>query len=233
LPQRRRNAVSKAHLPVTTPKAAEAPIQRHAESGRTSPRDQAVAARPHSLRDVPIHAPVNATGLPDRLKSGVERLSGLAMDDVKVHYNSARPARLNALAYTQGTDIHIAPRQERHLPHEAWHVVQQKQGRVRPTVQMKGVGINDDTTLEREADQMGRMAARQVGDRPDRPQIGMARLAALGPTMAVQCHPGWDGLAAPMTQTSIWASTIRRCTPGWSRSRRRTAGIFAATGKGD
>ena len=65
------------------------------------------------------------------------------MADVKVHYNSPQPARLNALAYAQGADIHLAPRQERHLPHEAWHVVQQKQGRVQAKMQMKGIGIND------------------------------------------------------------------------------------------
>jgi hypothetical protein len=51
----------------------------------------------------------NRTGLPDRLKAGVENVSGLAMDDVRVHYNSARPAEVQALAYTQGGDIHVAP----------------------------------------------------------------------------------------------------------------------------
>ncbi|CAK0777069.1 hypothetical protein CCP3SC1_890002 [Gammaproteobacteria bacterium] len=30
----------------------------------------------------------NNTGLPDDLKSGVEALSGISMDDVQVHYNS-------------------------------------------------------------------------------------------------------------------------------------------------
>jgi hypothetical protein len=79
----------------------------------------------------------NKTGLPDHLKSGVENLSGYSLDDVKVHYNSDKPAQLNALAYAQGTDIHVASGQDRHLPHEAWHVVQQKQGRVQPTVQVK------------------------------------------------------------------------------------------------
>jgi GGDEF domain-containing protein len=79
----------------------------------------------------------NRTGLPDNLKAGVEAISGFAMDDVKVHYNSAKPAQLNAFAYAQGADIHVAPGQEQHLPHEAWHVVQQKQGRVQPTVQLK------------------------------------------------------------------------------------------------
>ena len=101
----------------------------------------------------------NKTGLPDNLKSGIENLSGHSMDDVRVHYNSNKPAQLQAHAYAQGTNIHLAPGQEKHLPHEAWHVVQQKQGRVKPTMQMKGeIAVNDDTGLEKEADVMGKMA---------------------------------------------------------------------------
>jgi hypothetical protein len=100
----------------------------------------------------------NKTGLPDNLKAGVESLSGYSMDEVKVHRNSDKPAQLNAHAYAQGNDIHVAPGQEQHLPHEAWHVVQQAQGRVKPTLQMKGVMVNDDLSLENEADQMGNNA---------------------------------------------------------------------------
>ena len=101
----------------------------------------------------------NKTGLPDNLKSGVENLSGHSLDDVKVHYNSAKPASLQAHAYAQGTDIHVAPGQEKHLPHEAWHVAQQKQGRVQPTRQLKeNTAINDDMNLENEADVMGAKA---------------------------------------------------------------------------
>lgn len=103
-------------------------------------------------------AAVANTGLPNGLKRGVENLSGYSMDDVHVHYGSSEPARINALAYTKGTHIHVAPGQQRHLPHEAWHVVQQKQGRVRPTVQLQGVNINNDDKLEREADIMGARA---------------------------------------------------------------------------
>jgi|GEM_PF-4364226 len=111
----------------------------------------------------PVHNTIqkktNNTGLPDHLKSGIENLSGHSMNDVKVHYNSSEPAQLNAHAYAQGTDIHIASGQEKHLPHEAWHVVQQKQGRVKPTLQMKGkVNVNDDKGLENEADVMGAKA---------------------------------------------------------------------------
>ena len=105
----------------------------------------------------------NTTGLPDNLKTGIENLSGHSMDDVKVHYNSDQPEQLNAHAYAQGTDIHIASGQEKHLPHEAWHVVQQKQGRVKPTLQMKGkVNVNDDKGLENEADVMGMKAIQFV-----------------------------------------------------------------------
>lgn len=101
----------------------------------------------------------NNTGLPNNLKTGIEHLSGYAMDDVKVHYNSSKPAQLNAHAYAQGTDIHLASGQEKHLPHEAWHVVQQKQGRVKPTKQLKSkININDDEVLEKEADVMGAKA---------------------------------------------------------------------------
>jgi guanyl-specific ribonuclease Sa len=101
----------------------------------------------------------NNTGLPDNLKSGIENLSGYSMNEVKVHYNSDKPAQLQALAYTQGAEIHVAPGQEKHLPHEAWHVVQQAQGRVQPTMQMKtGVTVNDDQSLEHEADLMGAKA---------------------------------------------------------------------------
>lgn len=102
----------------------------------------------------------NRTGLPDGLKTGIESLSGLSMDHVRVHYNSAQPAQLNALAYARGSDIHVAQGQERHLPHEAWHVVQQAQGRVKPTLRMKdGDAVNDDKELEQEADVMGAKAA--------------------------------------------------------------------------
>ncbi len=118
----------------------------------------------------PIQQKKNNTGLPDNLKSGVENLSGVSLNDVKVHYNSPKPATLQAHAYAQGTDIHVAPGQEKHLAHEAWHTVQQKQGRVKPTLQMKqGVPVNDDVGLEAEADQMGAKAL-QTGNEMNQKQ---------------------------------------------------------------
>ena len=62
------------------------------------------------------HAPAqtgaNETGLPDALKAGVESLSGLSLEDVRVHYNSDEPRRMQSFAYTRGADIHLAPGQE-------------------------------------------------------------------------------------------------------------------------
>ncbi len=100
----------------------------------------------------------NLTGMPDNLKSGIESLSGFSMDDVRVHYNSSKPATVQALAYTQGTDIHVAPGQEKCLPHEAWHVAQQMAGRVSPTTNINGMPVNDNAALEHEADVMGEKA---------------------------------------------------------------------------
>ncbi|MDZ8055899.1 MAG: DUF4157 domain-containing protein [Aulosira sp. ZfuVER01] len=154
-------------------------IQRKADTG-SEPEEKEVVQRQVEEKEKPVQMKGNSqysasasssqgqqpnnTGLPDNLKAGIENLSGIAMDDVKVHYNSAKPPHLQALAYTQGTEIHISSGQEKHLAHEAWHVVQQKQGRVQPTTQAQGVGINDDTTLEHEADVMGDRAVSSPGN---------------------------------------------------------------------
>jgi hypothetical protein len=111
-----------------------------------------------------VQKQANKTGLPDQLKAGIEQLSGYSLADVKVHYNSDKPKQVHAHAYAQGTDIHVSSGQEQHLAHEAWHVVQQKQGRVKPTVALKGVGINDDQSLEKEADAMGAKALQAKSD---------------------------------------------------------------------
>jgi Domain of unknown function (DUF4157) len=104
-------------------------------------------------------ATANVTGMPGGLKARLEGLSGLDLSGIRVHKDSSKPAQINALAYTQGQNIHVAPGQEKHLPHEGWHVVQQLQGRVKPTIQANGVAINDDKKLEREAHVMGAKAS--------------------------------------------------------------------------
>ena len=98
--------------------------------------------------------------LPPALKSGIESLSGMNMDDVRVHYNSAQPARLNAVAYTQGAEIHVAPGHDRHVAHEAWHIVQQRQGRVGDNLRTH-IGLStDERALEVERDLLARRTPR-------------------------------------------------------------------------
>lgn len=166
-------------------------LNRHTEARVAEPtrlldrraETRAAAAPAPTQPSPPEPAPRrNLTGLPDRLKAGVEALSGLSMDDVRVHRNSAQPAKLGALAYARGSDIHLGPGQERHLPHEAWHLVQQKQGRVRATGALRtGVAVNDDRRLEHEADLMA-----------DRIKLGGAPLQALRPAgasaLVAQCY---------------------------------------------
>lgn len=137
----------------------------------------------------------NRSGLPDHLKAGIESFSGLSLDDVRVDYNSSRPAQqLNVLAYTQGTDIHVVPGQERHLPHRVWHVVQQAQGRVLPTMQLKGsMPVNDNQGLEHEADVMGGKAmCGQHTQGPEEVGEGAAQPLVDLRTLSITC----DGLLA-------------------------------------
>ncbi|MDH4473320.1 MAG: DUF4157 domain-containing protein [Fluviicola sp.] len=134
-------------------------MQSLQHSASNSAQVQQLRAYQSMADQATVQRQANTTGMPDNLKSGIENLSGYSMNDVKVHYNSDKPAQLNAHAYAQGNQIHLASGQEKHLPHEAWHVVQQKQGRVKPTMQLKGkIAINDDAGLEKEADVMGEKA---------------------------------------------------------------------------
>ncbi|MDV3458624.1 DUF4157 domain-containing protein [Sphingomonas sp. HF-S4] len=154
-----RAAFEKGHDTAGTPARRSA----RANVGRAYPAQCKAGADPGRLS---YPARPNRTGLPDSLKAGVETLSGIRLDDVAVHYGSGRPAQLGAHAFAMGCDIHVAPGQERHLAHEAWHIVQQKQGRVPATAQAAGQAINDDGALEREADVMGSRAL-AMGHRGD------------------------------------------------------------------
>lgn len=112
------------------------------------------------IREKPPLQRANHTGLPDRLKTGMENLSGMSLDHVRVHYNSPAPATVQAHAFTQGSDIHVAPGQAHHVPHELGHVVQQAEGQVTPTTTVNGMAVNDNPGLEQEATQMGQEAER-------------------------------------------------------------------------
>jgi hypothetical protein len=99
------------------------------------------------------NAPMDKNNMiPENTKKQFEDASGFSFDDVRAHYNSDKPANLSALAYTQGSQIHIGPGQDKHLAHELGHVVQQKQGRVKPTDNVNESAANNDIELERKAE---------------------------------------------------------------------------------
>ena len=169
-----RKPTDRRRRPAIGAQPAQAP--RHAWGGagfrREAPSAQSARAAEARVAD----------GLPEGLRTVLEAMSGFSLADVVVHRNSAAPARLGAAAFTQGNQIHVGPGQERHLPHEAWHVVQQKQGRVKPTLQMKGgVAVNNDAALEHEADVMGSRAAGRASPRRERDE-------RTGPPAAIGQH---------------------------------------------
>jgi hypothetical protein len=137
--------------------AAQHALQRKIQESSMVPKQETTQLHAMISNPQAIQRKENS-GLPTNLRSGIESLSGMDMGGVKVHYNSSKPAQLQAHAYAQGNSIHLGPGQEKHLPHEAWHVVQQKQGRVKPTMQLAKININDDKGLEGEADRMGAKA---------------------------------------------------------------------------
>jgi diketogulonate reductase-like aldo/keto reductase len=177
---------------------------RQAESGDSTARLGAAIVTPKS----------NNTGLPDNLKSGIESLSGMNMDHVKVHYNSQQPKQLDAHAYAQGSEIHVAPGQEQHVPHEAWHVVQQAQGRVKAATQMNtGQAVNNDVGLEAEADVMGRKALRhgalQMYPQGNPGMTGLPSSPAAAANAPVQTH-----LASPLGEPVLQRQPLTKRVTG-------------------
>ncbi|BAU12725.1 hypothetical protein LEP3755_32560 [Leptolyngbya sp. NIES-3755] len=151
-----------SHSPTSLQRVCTYPTSVATQQSGTEVKPAQGSSFDHDFSQTPVaevtKARRNETGMPDRLKSGLESLSGMDLSDVRVHYNSSKPAAVDAFAYAQGNDIFLAPGQEKHLPHEGWHVIQQRQKRVRPTLYSRGVAINDDLTLEVEADRMGSQA---------------------------------------------------------------------------
>lgn len=121
--------------------------------------DEPVQAKKSDDMRQRVRLRTTGSGLPDNLQAGIQGLSGLDVSGIRVRYNSPEPAQVNALAFTRGNEIHLGAGQEKHLPHEAWHAVQQRQDRVRPTRRLSsGIPVNDSPALEKEADIMGARA---------------------------------------------------------------------------
>ena len=113
--------------------------------------------------------PGTKTNMPDDVQNKMENSFGEDFSDVNIHKDSEQAPGLGALAYTQGNDIHFAPGQyepgsqkgQELLGHELSHVVQQREGRVKPDGQQNkaDANVNTDEGLEKEADELGEQAA--------------------------------------------------------------------------
>ena len=163
--------------------------------------------------------PENNTGIPDELKASVEALSGYSMDEITVHYNSEKPAQVNALAYAEGSNIFIGPGQEEHLPHELAHIVQQKEGSVKPTNTENGMAVNNDASLEKEADNMGAKMENGTAD-TDTQQVD--KTEAKSDVAQMKVIQKEEGTALPISHTPDRRTPAAGCPamPGSRRSRK-------------
>jgi hypothetical protein len=172
---------------------ASLPVQRKPEPGR------------------PLHAP---------LRRSIESTLGHDLSSVRVH-EGGEAESVGAQAFTQGDHIHFAPgtyspessEGRKLLGHELIHVIQQRQGRVRANGQVAGRALNDDPSLEGEADRGGEHLAR-----------GSARPFALPagvPMNALRSAPAAapiQGLGIPdwMKRAGGWAWGKTTGAMGWA-----------------
>ncbi|MEM9458292.1 MAG: DUF4157 domain-containing protein [Myxococcota bacterium] len=114
-------------------------------------------------RRYPQVPPILSRGqpLPPSLRQCAERVLGEDLSSVRVFVSNAAP-RIGAVAFTMGSQIHVAPgaydpdsaEGVELLGHELAHVVQQRRGRVR-NPRGYGIAVVEDAALEREADEVG------------------------------------------------------------------------------
>lgn len=105
--------------------------------------------------------------LPEAVQTKMESSMGADFSGVNIQTNSKSAQDVGALAYTQGSDVHFAPGQfkpdtkggQELIGHELAHVIQQKAGRVKANKSVGNMPVNDNTSLEKEADVAGAKAA--------------------------------------------------------------------------
>jgi len=181
------------------------PLQRMAAaSGNQAMLQMMRASRADEAEESPLQRTAgSASGsgkMPAEVQAKMEKAFGADFSDVNIHANSSAAGQVGALAYAQGKDIHFAPGQydphsrkgQQMLGHELTHVIQQKAGRVAPTGRVGGgTLLNDDPSLEREADDMGSKAAAAASPAPDTIQRTVDRSDA---------HPTVRGPATELIQ---------------------------------
>ncbi len=86
--------------------------------------------------------------------------------NINIKKDSQQATDTDALAFTQGNNVHFAPEQlkpetkkgQELIGHEFAHVVQQREGKVKANKQIDKFPINDNKDLEKQADEQGKKA---------------------------------------------------------------------------
>jgi hypothetical protein len=157
---RLRSMKTKAPMMLPTIRTSAKVVQRRATSSTG-------AARVPPLYGINMADFGAGQAMPIDVRAKMEGAFGVDFSTVRIHEGDEATA-IGAQAYTRGGDIYFAPGQYQPrspsgqglLGHELAHVIQQAQGRVQATPQARGSSINEDPTLEREADEWGTKAAR-------------------------------------------------------------------------
>ncbi|MCP5047243.1 MAG: DUF4157 domain-containing protein, partial [bacterium] len=83
------------------------PVQRKEEELKAECTLQK-AAREEKVSDT---GSSSGSGIPESVQTRMEKVLNTGLSDVKVHTNSSKASEVGALAFTQGSDIHVAPGQ--------------------------------------------------------------------------------------------------------------------------
>jgi hypothetical protein len=110
---------------------------------------------------------VPATPLPHGLRARLEQSLATDLSAVRIGVDPI-VAAMGARAIASGTEVRFAPgayqpdtpEGEQLIAHEVAHLTQQAQGRVAPTRRVGEMAVNDDASLERDADDIGARALR-------------------------------------------------------------------------
>ncbi|MGB1206178.1 MAG: DUF4157 domain-containing protein [Chitinophagales bacterium] len=152
---------------VPAPVFPNIPIIQHQQPTKEEETAQKKEGEEASQEGLQMKTASSGGDLPTEVQTKMENAFGQDFSNVNIHKESKNATDVGALAYAQGNDVHFAPGQfkpntqagQELIGHELTHVVQQREGRVKPTTQAKGLAVNDDKGLEKEADDMGKMAA--------------------------------------------------------------------------
>lgn len=145
------------------PQQESAPVQAKKDNLKS------MASPEFALNADPVHTKSSGTGtaLPENVRGQMEQSMNADFSNVKVHTGSGKAEQAGALAVAQGNEVHFAQGQynpasktgQELLGHELAHVKQQQEGRVKANSVVGNLAVNDDASLEHEADKAGAAAA--------------------------------------------------------------------------